>query len=203
MPKYDEDGNLYNYTIEEKITSTLQNNYQSPVYNQTTLTVINKIIPPVFHYKITVTKDIVNNNNQKANTNDFNKIKLNINNTYNFQIVLKEVSANYSYTGNIYNGVVTNKNSLVFSEIPAGRYEISENAVEYFKFVNFSRTNGTTGTSLEYLNGNYYIVISGTSNQDENIEIKVTNRIEDNRLYKDKNDEINLFLSSKKTETPI
>ena len=52
--------------------------------------------------------------------------------TYNFPIVLKQLNTVLSkgetsmledyegYSGNIYNGIVTNKGNLVFNNIPAG-----------------------------------------------------------------------------------
>ena len=74
------------------------------------------------------------------------------------------------YSGNVYNGIVTNKGNLVFNKIPAGKYEISEGFVQYFSFVNFTELSSTEGAKLTKENGKYYITISGITTNDEYIK---------------------------------
>lgn len=209
MPKYDSDGNPYSYTIEEDTSNqNIQNFYQSPSYNQETLTVINEAIfdsASKPQYTITFTKDIINEANQSATVSDFAELKLNYNDTYNFPIVLKELNKTVStqnnqlvetysgYSGNQFNGIVTNKDNLVFSNIPAGKYEISELAHQYFDFMDFEKLNSTSGASFSYENGKYYITISGLTAKDENISIKVINKIDSSRPYDEDDSAINLF----------
>ena len=155
VPMYDDNGNEYVYTIKESEENlSLEYYYYEPYYEQELLTVTNKgnWLPPVKAeddpiYTITITKEIVNKNNEIASAEDFLKLKLNIDDTYNFPIVLKQLNRSVSkgetsmiesyngYSGNIYNGIVTNKGDLIFSKIPAGKYEISESFVQYFEFI--------------------------------------------------------------------
>ena len=205
-------GSSHTYTIKEDENNiNLLYYYQEPVYDQENLTVTNiaSWIPvndnDIPQYRITIVKDIVNKNNQKATIDDFNKIKLNINDTYKFPITLKQLNRtlskgetsmleNYAgYSGNIYNGIVTNKGNLVFNRIPAVKYEISEGFVQYFSFVNFTELSSTEGAKLTKENGKYYITISGITTNDEYIETKVTNKLDTTRPYNDKNIKENLF----------
>ena len=138
---------------------------------------------------------------------DFELMKLNSQETYQFPIVLKEMERilykgensmleRYgSYTGKTFTGIVTNKGDLIFSRMLPGKYEISEKDIEYFKFVgiNIVEGNNTDGASLIQENGKYYIVLSGVTKNDEQITVKVTNKLEDFRPYEDKKDKINLF----------
>lgn len=209
VPKADANGTPYSYTIQEDVNNeNIKHFYETPVYNQETLTVINKAIYVADkepEYSITISKDIVNENNQAATDSDFAEIKLNPDDTYSFPIVLKELNKTVSiqnnqlvetysgYTGNQYNGVVTNKDNLVFSNIPAGKYEISELATQYFNFVDIEKLGGTSGTSFSYENGKYYITISGLTAKDENISVKVTNKIDSSRPYDEEDTILNLF----------
>ena len=121
-PLVNPQGIPYVYEIQEEnfeITSTF---YKSPVYDQNTLTVTNTGIWIYNNknpkYMIIVNKDIINEDGQFATAEDFHKIKLDINNEHNFQIVLKQLNRtitnngtalveSYSgYSGNIFNGVV-------------------------------------------------------------------------------------------------
>lgn len=217
VPKADANGTPYSYTIQEDVNNeNIKHFYETPVYNQETLTVINKAIYVADkepEYSITISKDIVNENNQAATDSDFAEIKLNPDDTYSFPIVLKELNKTVSiqnnqlvetysgYTGNQYNGVVTNKDNLVFSNIPAGKYEISELATQYFDFVDIEKLSGTSGTSFSYENGKYYITISGLTAKDENIFVKVTNKIDSSRPY-DENDSIENLFKIKEEATP-
>lgn len=213
VPKYDSNGVLYTYTIQEDIENeNIKYFYVTPTYDQSTLTVTNRAIyvPPVtqngyLYYVITVKKEIINNDNQKAMALDFEKLKLDINSTYQFPIVLKEMNRTVSkvgkqlvesysgYSGKTYQGIVTNKGDLVFNNIPAGKYEISENAVQYFTFVDIEKLDGTTGVNFSQEDGKYFITISGLTASDEDITVKITNKIEPSRPYDEKDSENNFF----------
>ena len=79
-----------------------------------------------------------------------------------------------SYSGNVYNGLVTKDNQLIFKNIPAGKYEISENAIQYFEFIGIEEINKSENALIVQENNNYYIIISGLHENNEYIEIKIT-----------------------------
>lgn len=218
IPLNDNDGNPYVYTImEDEENTNLQYYYYQPIYNQDTLTVTNTGVwleldaestEPVFH-KITVTKNIVNTSGTALTSDDFEKLKLDSTATYYFPITLKQMNRSISkgdtgmiesyqgYTGNVFNGIVTNENALIFINIESGKYEISEGFVQYFDFVDFTKINSSDEITLSEENGKYYITISGFTDTNEYIEVSVTNRIKEERLFEDKNDKENLFLINK------
>lgn len=213
VPQYDKYRNELTYTIQEdEANENIKYFYVTPTYDQSTLTVTNRAIyvpgiePNSYpSYTITIKKEIINNNNQKATALDFEKLKLDINSTYQFPIVLKEMNRTVSkvnnqlvesysgYSGKTYQGILTNKGDLVFNNIPAGKYEISENAVQYFTFVGIEKLDGTTGVSFSNEDGKYFITISGLTASDEDITVKVTNKIDSFRPYDEKDSENNFF----------
>ena len=212
VPEKDSNGNLYKYTIrEDENNRNLVYYYQEPIYDQDNLTVTNTAVwlpvnpDDLPEYMIIVNKEIINNNNQVATQQDYEKIKLNINTPYQFPIILKELNKtlsagptsmleNYSgYSGNEYHGIITNKGSFVFSNIKAGKYEISEGSVQYFDFVGFTKLNASDGVTFSQENDKYYITISGFTETDECVEVKVTNRINSDRFYNNISSEINIF----------
>ena len=97
------------------------------------------------------------------------------------------------YSGNIYNGIITNNNGITFSNLNAGKYEISENAQLLFKFIDFNKISSTENISLTNENGKYYITISEFITTNQSIEIELTNKIIENRFYVDFKDKKNLF----------
>ena len=217
VPKYDNNGVLYSYTIREDTTNVnLRYFYETPIYDQSKLTVTNtaQFIPTESNehpeYKIIIHKDIVDKDNNIADSEDFEQVALDINDTYNFAITLKElnrivtntgtslVESYNGYSGNIINGIVTNKGDLIFNlgENGSGKYEISENANQYFDFVDIEKLNdefNTSGASFSKENGKYYITLSGITGQFEQISVKVTNQIKPDRPYNETEDKINLF----------
>lgn len=142
---------------------------------------------------------------EAASAEDFSKLDLNVNSTYQFPIILKEMNRTVSkvnnqliesysgYSGKTYQGIVSNKGNLIFEELPAGKYEISEGIVQYFDFVGIEKLDGTTGASFSQENGKYYITISGLTASDEDISVKVTNRIDSSRPYDEENSKNNYF----------
>lgn len=212
VPKYDSNGIPYIYTIQEDENNrNLIYYYQEPIYDQDNLTVTNTAVwlpvnpDDLPEYMIIVNKEIINNNNQVATQQDYEKIKLNINTPYQFPIILKELNKTLSagptsmlesysgYSGNEYHGLVTKDKQLIFRNIPAGKYEISENIIQYFDFVNIEKINASTGASFSIENGKYYLTLSGITANSENIEVLVTNKIEPDRPYDDSSNKNNLF----------
>ena len=218
VPKYDSNGVEYIYTIKEDTSNTsIKYFYETPIYNQSTLTVTNKaqFIPTYVNglptsYKIIIKKEIINENNVIANEEDFNEVALNINDKYNFVITLKELNKtvtntgtklqeSYSgYSGKEITGILTNKGDLVIDlgENGSGKYEISENMNQYFDFVDIEKLNdefNTSGASFSKENGKYYITISGLTGSYEQISVKVTNQIKPDRPYNETEDKNNMF----------
>ena len=214
VPKFDENGNEYIYTISEDETNLeLGYYYYEPYINQSSLTAINVGVwlPPIDidvtpEYSIIVGKEIVDENDEIATAEDFWKLKLNIDDTYEFPIVLKELEKVLSkgntsmeeeyegYTGNVIHGVLTNKGQLLFTNIKPGEYEISEIINQYFDFVGMEKIESTKGASLTYEDGKYYITLSGVTKDSESITIKVINRLEDERPFNDVGIKDNLFI---------
>lgn len=217
VPKYDTNGVEYIYTVREDTSNVnLRYFYDAPIYDQDTLTITNtaQFIPTETNehpeYKIIVHKDIVDKDNNIADSDDFEQVALDINDTYNFAITLKELNRQVTntgtslvesyngYSGNIINGIVTNKGDLIFNlgENGSGKYEISENANQYFDFVDIEKLNdefNTSGASFSKENGKYYITLSGITGQFEQISVKVTNQIKPDRPYNKTEDKENLF----------
>ena len=101
---------------------------------------------------------------------------------------------NYSgYSGNKYQGIVADNNQLIVRNIPAGKYEISENIVQYFEFIGIEKIVSSSGAFFSYENGKYYITISGLTSKNENIEILVKNKIIPERTYNKKESKNNYF----------
>ncbi len=210
LPKYDEEGALYTYTIREKVTSYIQLNYKEPVYNQSNLTVLNEAFfapqDAIPEYKITVHKDVINNKNQSANKEDFDKIKLDTNETYEFPIVLKafdrKIANDYQHpvheeygtlTNTTYHGIVTNKGDLIFKNIPAGKYEITELPSQYFNFIDFQKLISSTNAIFEKIGEKYIVTLPGLTGSNEEITVKVTNRIDSFRPYDEEQFYNNIF----------
>ena len=217
VPLYDERGNQHTYTIrEDENNINLKNFYGKPVYNQSTLTVTNKgtFIPTesdeFAEYKIIVHKDIINEKGNPATSEDFDKVALDSNDTYNFAITLKQLNRTVTntgtkllesyngYSGKVFNGIVTNKGDLIFNlgTEGYGKYEISENVNQYFDFIDIEKLNdelNTEGASFSKENGKYYITLSGVTGEYEQISVKVTNQIKPDRPYNETKDKDNLF----------
>ena len=214
VPEKDNSGNSYRYTIkEDENNSNLIYYYQKPKYNQDTLTVTNTgswIVldmnnNPLYQYKIMFQEEILNNLGNIASKDDFDKLKLNFEDTYEFPVILKQLNKTLSkgetsmvetysgYSGNEYHGIVVNKGNFVFSNIESGKYEIEYKDVNNFDFINFLKLNSSNNANLVQENGKYYVVISGLSNANENILIKMSHEINENNYYESVKTKNNLF----------
>ncbi len=211
VPLYRTDGVPYKYTIKEEFTPYMKLNYLEPEYSKDSLTVVNTAfyVPDTKdefpEYKITLHKNIVNKQNETATANDFNKIKLDINDTYNFPIILRayereiinngkeQIYEKYGdLTDTIYHGIVTNKGDLVFN-IPAGKYELSEGLTQYFNFVDFNKYFTSIHATFEKIDGKYIITLPGLTQENEELKINVINKIEDFRPYDEEKNKNNYF----------
>lgn len=211
LEKYDKDGVLQTYTISEQINNKLQSFYKEPQYNQENFTVTNiaTYVPDVKdeypEYKIIVNKNIINNKNQPVIKDDFDKIKLDSTDTYEFPIVLKALNREVvndgkkltevyeGYSGNVFNGILTNKGDLVFNNIPAGKYEIIEMPSQYFTFVDFKEIASSTNAVLSEENGKYFITLPGLTAQNEEITINTINKLDTERPYDEDETKNNFF----------
>lgn len=218
VPKYDSNGKEITYTIkEDENNANIKFFYETPVYDQKTLTVTNraKFIPTerdeYVEYKIIVSKDIINDKGNIATQEDFDKVNLDFDNIYKFPITLKElkrtvtntgtllVESYGTYTGKTINGIVTNRDDLIFNlgNKGYGKYEISEAINQYFDLIGIEKLNdemNSEGATFTKENGKYYITLSGITGQYEQISVKVTNQIKPDRPYNDRNEKTNLFM---------
>ena len=208
---------IYSYIIkEDENNANIKFFYETPVYDQKTLTVTNraKFIPTEMdeyvEYKIIVSKDIINDKGNIATQEDFDKVNLDFDNIYKFPITLKElkrtvtntgtslVESYNGYTGKTINEIVTNKRDLIFSlgNKGFGKYEISESINQYFDFIGIEKLNdemNSNGATFTKENGKYYITLSGITGQFEQISVKVTNQIKPDRPYNNRDEKENLF----------
>ena len=231
--EFESDGILYYYRDPEYIfTDKKITCYLCPGLDEDNiiLNVMNRAeyvpVPGVDEiplYELTFIKKVIDEDRNIVDKIDFDKINLDSNNNYYFNITLKEIertvekdpSYKYglketygtNYTGNILTGVLQYKMNgdfkLVFSRLNPGKYEVSEKDHNYFDFDNFkllekdSSGNSITLTeavSLVKENNKYYIIVSElTGNGDVYGTIEVSNIIDPLRPYDDQKDKTNLF----------
>lgn len=134
---------------------------------------------------ITFEKVILNNEGQEATQEDFQKIGLDIADTFNFKITLTNKE-----TGEVYNLILNNKDNAIISDLPYGDYILAEIDDNYFNIYDF-RTFNDNGEEIQkgfYSELGYELTV-----EDESLNIKVFNILEDERNYEDKDEEKNLF----------
>ena len=118
-----------------------------------------------------------------------------------FMIRLTSLIENEDGTYNQVAALLRSDQELIISQIPVGTYILEELGDNYFDFVEFAENNDEEiiieGITFEKTDQGYIITVS--ENLTENIEfnIKVTNEIEDERFYEDKDNKENLFLKNK------
>ena len=118
---------------------------------------------------------------------DFYKIKLNQDNNYLFKFDLTETT-----TGNVINGILKNNDTLIIKNIPQGTYIITEHEDMFFDYFSLEALNNIDSISLTNVNGEYILTV-GELEENSTLKLKVTNKTEDNRLFEDKKDIINIF----------
>lgn len=124
-------------------------------------------------------KQIINENNEPADQEDFKNLGLEMSNSFLFKIKLTNTETNETY--NITMEKSERKN---ISKLKAGTYEIEEMGNIYFDFVEF------VGQEVYKNNEKYYVDVD-TSNRD--IYVNVVNKINTDRYYVDIDEQINLL----------
>lgn len=125
-------------------------------------------------------KQIINEDNEPADQEDFKNLGLEMSNNFLFKIKLTNTETNETY--NITMEKSERKN---ISKLKAGTYKIEEMGNIYFDFVEF------VGQEVYKNNEKYYVDVDTTSNRD--IYVNVVNRIDTSRTYEDKDEQINLL----------
>lgn len=125
------------YLIEQKI---IPNGYIKDVRQIVNITrnesgyalfTIDKIEVEEFEKtKVTINKQIVNENGEIATTEDYKEAKINLKDKYSFEVKIKNVN-----TGEIYYSFIDEKNSDTIVGLPYGTYEIEEVYKPKFKML--------------------------------------------------------------------
>lgn len=118
----------------------------------------------------------------------WNYMKLDKNNTYKFQVFMKNTE-----TGDIISVPIDNKNTVIVNEVPIGTYVITEKDDMYFDFVSMETLNSVEGVTFEKVGNDYVLTITENASEEETLQIKVNNKIEPDRPYEDKEEKENLF----------
>ena len=115
-----------------------------------------------------------------------------------FVLRLTSLTANDNGLYNQVTAVLNSTQELIISQIPAGTYLLEELNDNYFNFIEFTDNNDSeiiiNGVTLEQTNQGCIITISEDIAENIEFNIKVTNEIENERFYEDKNNKENLFL---------
>lgn len=139
-----------------------------------------------FHIKFV--KEILNQDNVLATTDDFEKLNLSFDDSYDFMLKLTNTE-----TSDIYNLVLNSKDGIIISNLPLGTYTISEDDDIYFDFVDMNILNAIDGVTFTNTDGVYTLSVTDSVESNSTIEIKIQNKLEPTRSYEDKDAEENLF----------
>ena len=141
------------------------------------------------------TKEITSTESQ------FENMKFNINSPQTFMIRLTSLTANEDGSYNQITALLRSDQELIISQIPIGTYLLEELGDNYFDFVDFTDNNDPeiiiSGITFERTDQGYIITVSEDLTETVEFNIKVTNEIEPERFYEDKNNKENLFLINK------
>ena len=128
---------------------------------------------------------------------DFENMLLDKAEERNFKITLTSLTANEDGSYNQITGLLSSAQGLILSKVPIGTYLITESDDIYFDFVEMIPNNDEEiiieGVTLEKTDKGYVLTISDDLSGDVEFNIKVTNKIEPNRPYEDKEEKENLF----------
>ena len=137
----------------------------------------------------------------QGETSDFENLKLNKTDEHIFMIRLTSLIANDDGSYNQVTGLLSSTQGLVITQIPIGTYLLEELGDNYFDFVEFTNNNDPEITiedvTFEKTDQGYIITVSEDLSQIVEFNIKVTNKIEDERFYEEKHNKENLFLINK------
>ena len=132
---------------------------------------------------------------------EFENMLLNKNNSQTFKIRLTSLIANEDGTYNQITALLRSDQELIISQIPVGTYLLEELGDNYFDFVGFTDNNDpeiiVEGVTFERTDQGYIITVSEDLTENIEFNIKVTNKIEDERFYEYKDNKENLFLKNK------
>lgn len=123
-----------------------------------------------------------------ATDEDFEKMKLNKDDAYNFFISLTNQE-----TGDIINGLLDSKEGFRVNNIPIGTYIIEEQNDIWFHFISMALMQPIEGIDFKEENGAYIITIGASVESGVTAEICVTNKPDEERFYDSKYDIKNLF----------
>lgn len=128
---------------------------------------------------------------------DFENMLLDKAEERNFKITLTSLTANEDGSYNQITGLLSSTQGLTLSKVPIGTYLITESDDIYFDFVEMVPNNNEEiiieGVTLEKTAQGYVLTISDDLSGDVEFNIKVTNKIEPDRPYEDKEEIENLF----------
>lgn len=128
---------------------------------------------------------------------DFENMLLDKAEERNFKITLTSLTANEDGSYNQITGLLSSTQGLTLSKVPIGTYLITESDNIYFDFVEMVPNNDEEiiieGVTLEKTAQGYVLTISDDLSGDVEFNIKVTNKIEPDRPYEDKEEIENLF----------
>ena len=131
----------------------------------------------------------------------FKNMNLNKTNNQVFKIRLTSLTANDDGSYNQITALLNSNQELVITQIPVGTYLLEELGDNYFDFVDFTDNNDPEiiieGVTFERTDQGYIITVSENLAETVEFNIKVTNEIEDERFYEDKDNKENLFLKNK------
>ena len=137
----------------------------------------------------------------QGETSGFENLKLNKSDEHIFMIRLTSLTTNDDGTYNQVTGLLSSTQGLVITQIPIGTYLLEELGDNYFDFVEFTNNNDPeiiiNGVTFERTDQGYIITVSEDLTETIEFNIKVTNEIEPERFYEDKNNKENLFLINK------
>jgi hypothetical protein len=135
---------------------------------------------------------------------EFENMKLDKAAQQTFMIRLTSLIANDVGTYDQVAALLRSDQELVISQIPVGTYLLEELGDNYFDFVEFVENNEEDiiieGITFERTDQGYMITVSEGLNENIEFNIKVTNEIEPERFYEDKDNKENLFLKTKLIE---
>ena len=133
----------------------------------------------------------------QGTTEAFENMQLDPNGEYQFMISLVKQEENEDGSHDVINGVISNKKGLVIKDLSYGTWLITESDDTYFDLVEMIPNNDEEiiieGVTLEKTDKGYVLTISDDLSGDVEFNIKVTNKIEPNRPYEDKEEKENLF----------
>ncbi len=175
---YDRNGAKYTYTIEENLEEQLER-YETITYDQTTLTITNKLtLPPKVTLYFTVKNgySLPGNDDILYDEEGYNDVlshyDLNGEDEYIFNFELENVD-----TGEIIEGKLSTQGTLEFDDVPYGTYRAREGVDKYFDFVSMIEIEEVLGVTFTQDEMGGTITISPTG-KDIVYGAQITNKIE-------------------------